>query len=63
VWAGRGFGVILHSEGGILAVPNPLDRLVIQINMRDLDAIGKRVRFEGKAVILARYFNAVAAAI
>ena len=35
MWTGRGLGMVLHTESGILAVPNPLDGLIVQVDVRD----------------------------
>src|SRR5580658_8528690 len=60
---GRRLGMILHAEGGILAVSDSLDRLVVQVDVSHLDGVGKRIRLEGKAVVLARDFHPIVAAI
>ncbi len=54
VRAGRGLGMILHAENGMIAMPHSLDGLVVQINVCDFHVRRQRVRIDGEAVILRR---------
>ena len=44
--AGRGFGVVLHAEDGMLLVANTGDSLVVQINVSDFKAAGDACRID-----------------
>ena len=52
--AGRRFGVILNGKNRQLAVRQSLDRIVVQIQMSDVDRALERIRINGEAVILRR---------
>ena len=56
--AGRGFGVILNSEGGDLAAAETFERVVVEIYVSKLDVfVEERIGVNAKAVILAGNFN------
>jgi len=38
VWSGGRFGVLLHTEGLMLAMSNTGDRIVVQVTVSDLQA-------------------------
>src|ERR1041384_6096483 len=63
VRAGRGFWVILHSESGHVFAADALDRLIVQVDVRDLDALRQRVRLQSEAVILRGDFDAARVAM
>jgi hypothetical protein len=51
--AGRGLGVILHAEHGMTAVAKALQRLVVEIHVRELDlALRERIRVNCETVIV-----------
>ena len=51
--AGRGFRMILDTEGGNLQVLHPFQRIVIQVYMRKSDRqVRKRIRIDAVAMIL-----------
>src|SRR5579862_249353 len=52
VRAGRGLGVVLDAEYRVFAVPHSLDGLVVQIDVRDFDVGGERVRVDREPVVL-----------
>src|ERR1019366_2138884 len=53
VRAGRGFGVVLEAEEGLLAVAEAFEVLVVQIDVGDFDVVEiERVRVHGEAVIV-----------
>src|SRR5579875_1099233 len=58
VGARRGFGMVLHAENGLAAMPQSFDSLVVQIFVRDLNiGIAQRVGIDAEAVILRSDFN------
>lgn len=63
VWAGGGFGVILHAEDGMPAMAHTFQRAVVEIEVGRLDVGGQRVRGDGEAVILRGNFDLACAAI
>src|ERR1035438_803333 len=53
VRAGRGFGMILHAEDGLLAVAEAFEGLVVEIDVGDFDVVEvERIRVHGEAVIV-----------
>src|SRR5437660_9573088 len=52
VWAGGGFGMVLHAEDTLFLVPHALDGLVVEVDPIDLDVARERFRVDGKAMIL-----------
>jgi len=54
---GRGFGVVLHAERRIIAVPDAFDRLVVQAAMSHFQMAGQRSFVDGKAVVLRSDLN------
>jgi hypothetical protein len=51
--AGRGFRMILDTEGGNLEVFHPFQRIVIQVYMRKSDRqVRKRIGIDAVAMIL-----------
>ena len=63
VRTGRSFRVILDSESGDVFATNPLDRLIVQVDVRDLDALRQRVRLQSEAVILRSDFDSASVAM
>ena len=60
VRAGRGFGVVLHAEDRLAAVAEAFERLVVQIDVRDLDVVGvERIGIDREAVIVRGDFDAL----
>ena len=59
VRAWRRFGVVLHREGGLVFTPDAFNRVVVQVNVRQLDVgvIAEFVGTNGKTVILGRNFR------
>src|SRR5262245_1328400 len=49
--------MVLHAEHGMLAMPQPFDRAVVQVDVSDLDVGRKRLRIDGKAVVLRGDFH------
>ena len=55
VRAGSGFGVILHAEQRQRAMAQAFQRVVVQVDVRQLDfALLQRVRIDGEVVIVRR---------
>ena len=54
VGAGAGLRMILHTENGPVGEPHPLQRAVIQIEMRDLHVGGQRLLVDRVVVVLRR---------
>ena len=56
----RRLGVVLHGEQRQLAVAQALDRVVVQVHVRDLDVLGlgERGGVDGEAVVLRRDHDA-----
>ena len=53
VRAGRGFGVVLHAEDRLVAVAEAFQRLVVQVDVGDLDvAQVERIGIDREAVIV-----------
>ena len=52
VRAGGGFGVVLHAEGRQLAVAQPFDGLVVEVDVRDLELGRQGLGIDGEAVVL-----------
>jgi hypothetical protein len=52
VWAGRGFGMILHAENRKLFVAHSLDCAVIEIDVCDFDLFWQRFGIDCKPMIL-----------
>ncbi len=53
VRAGRGFGVVLHAEDRVVAVAETFQRLVVQVDVGDLDLVEvERIRIHREAVIV-----------
>ena len=55
VGSGRGLRMILNGEGRDIAMPDPLDGSIIEIDMRDLyimAGLEQRVRIHDEAVVL-----------
>ena len=50
----RSLRVVLDAEDGLGLVPQPLDRAVIQVDVRHLHIRGQRFRVHGEAVVLRR---------
>jgi hypothetical protein len=63
MWAGRGFGMILHTEDRQFFVAHSLYCAVIQIDMRYFHIGGKRLCVDGESVILRRDGHFAAAQI
>ncbi len=61
--AGRRFGMVLDAEHRLRAVPHALHRAVVQIDAVDDDLRGKRLRIDGKTVVLGGDFDAPAGQI
>lgn len=55
--------MILHSESGDVFAADAFDRLIVQVDVRDLDALGQRVRLQGEAVILRGDLDAAGVAM
>ena len=55
--AGARLGVILHRERGKRLVPYTLDRVVVEVYVRDFEAVRNRLWQDGEVVILARYLH------
>src|ERR1035441_5283903 len=52
---GRGFRVILHAEQRQIPMPQAFERLVVQINVRQLNfAVGQRVWIDGEVMVVRR---------
>src|SRR5262249_59435163 len=51
VWARRRFRMVLHAEHRPLAMTQAFDRLVVQVDVRDLDVGRQRRRLDGEAVV------------
>ena len=47
-------GMILDAEDGQTLVPHPFERLVVQVDMGQLDVAGKGRRVDGEPVVLSR---------
>ena len=52
VWAGGGFGVVLHGKGGEFTVADPFDGLVIEVQVSDLYSIRHGFGGECEAMVL-----------
>ena len=55
--AGARLGVILHRERGKRLVPYTLDRVVVEVYVRDFEAVRNRLWQDGEVVVLARYLH------
>lgn len=53
VRAGRGFRVVLDAEDGFGFVAQPLDAVVVQVEVAHFNLIGQRAGRYGKAVVVA----------
>lgn len=51
---GRCFGVVLHTEDRPLLVPDPFDRVVVEIQMGHFDVVGQRIGRQREAMVLRR---------
>src|SRR5882757_6190246 len=53
VWAGRGFGVILDAEHGMIAQAESFERLIVEIDVSDF-GFGwvERIGIDGEAVVV-----------
>jgi hypothetical protein len=49
--------MILHAEGRKLFVPQPLDGIVVQVAVRNFEALGKLSFIDRESVILGRDFD------
>ena len=52
--AGARLGVILHRERRERLVPHALDRVVVEVYVRDFEAVRNRLWQDGEIVVLAR---------
>src|SRR5207249_5936977 len=59
----RRLGVILHAEHGQFAVPHPLQRAVVQVDVRRLHVCGQRPGVYRETVVLRRDLHAAAAVV
>ena len=57
VRAGRSLRMVLHAEDRLRFVAQPLDRAVVQVQVRDLDVGWERRGIDGKAVVLRGDFH------
>ena len=57
VWSGRGFGVVLYAEGRLKTVTDAFDGVVVEVEMRYLKILGKRIGVDGETVILGSDFD------
>ena len=55
--AGARLRVILHRECGKSLVPYTLDRVVVEVYVRDFEAVRNRLWQDGEVVVLARYLH------
>ena len=49
--------MVLHAEGGQAAMPQALDRLVVEVQVRDFQFVGQRIGLNGETVILRSDFH------
>src|ERR1043166_2428674 len=64
VGAGGGFGVVLDGDGGLAAVAETFERLVVEIDVHVLDLVlRQRVGIDRKAVILRGDLDAAGAEV
>ncbi len=55
MWPGAGFRVVLYAEQRQRAMPHPLERVVVQIDMRQIHfALLQRVGIDGVVMIVRR---------
>ena len=52
--AGARLGVVLHRERGKRLVPDTLDRVVVEVYVRDFEAVRNRLWQDREVVVLAR---------
>ena len=57
VRSGRSLGMVLHAKGGEFTVPNSSDCVVIEVSVRDFQALRQALLVDRKAMILRRDFN------
>src|SRR5579862_6899227 len=58
VRAGRGLGMILHAEDGLAAMAEAFERLVVQVDVREIHfVLVERIRIDGEAVIVGSDFD------
>ena len=51
--AGAGLGMVLHRERRERLVPDALDRPVVEVDVRDFEAVRHRLWDDGEVVVLA----------
>src|SRR2546430_12374886 len=60
----RGLGVVLHGDDRLAAMPETLERLIVQIDVRELNvALFQRIGIDCEAVVLRGDLHATAAQI
>ena len=58
--AGRGFGVVLDAEDGLAPVAETFERLVVQVDVGDVDVVRvERIGIDREAVVVRGDFDAL----
>ena len=55
--AGARLRVVLHRERGKRLVPYTLDRVVVEVYVRDFETVRNRLWQDGEVVVLTRYLH------
>ena len=63
MWAGRGFGMILHGNNRQCAMAHAFDAIVVEVNVGDFNFIWQRLSLHGKAMIMRSNLHVTVARI
>src|SRR5438046_673152 len=63
VWAGRGFGMILHGNYRQRAMAHAFDAIVVEVDVGDFNFLWQCLSFDGKAMIMRGDFHVAVAKI